>query len=67
MRSYYSRLIDRAEPDLVGKMKQFATYFSHGVRNGTRLRHEIHLSRTAAEILDRLDRFFESELSACPA
>ena len=65
MRSYYSTLMDRAEPDLVGKMKQFATYFSHGVRNGARLRHEIHLSQTAGEILDRLDRFFESELCAC--
>jgi tRNA-dihydrouridine synthase B len=65
MRSYYLRLIDRAEPDLVGKMKQFATYFSHGVRNGARLRHDIHLSQTAGEILDRLDRFFQSELSVC--
>jgi tRNA-dihydrouridine synthase B len=64
-RSYYLRLIDRAEPDLVGKMKQFATYFSHGVRNGARLRHDIHLSQTAGEILDRLDRFFQSELSVC--
>ena len=63
MRSYYSRLMDRAEPDLVGKMKQFATYFSHGVRNGARLRREIHLSQTASEILERLDRFFQSELS----
>ena len=63
MRSYYSRLMDRAEPDLVGKMKQFATYFSHGVRNGAGLRREIHLSQTASEILERLDRFFQSELS----
>jgi len=67
MRSYYLRLIDRAERDLVGKMKQFATYFTHGIRNGARLRREIHLSQTAVEILDRLDRFFEAELAACQA
>jgi nifR3 family TIM-barrel protein len=67
MRGYYTKLMDRSEPDLVGKMKQFATYFSHGVRNGARLRREIHLAHTAGEILDRLDRFFECELSVCRA
>ncbi len=67
MRSYYSRLIERAEPDLVGKMKQFATYFSHGVRNGAALRRQIHLAHSAAEILERLDRFFEAGLSVCRA
>ena len=34
MRTYYSMLTERAAPDAVGKMKQFATYFTHGVRNG---------------------------------
>ena len=67
MRDYYSRLIEREEPDMVGKMKQFATYFSHGVRNGTRLRAEIHHAHEAGEILQRLDQFFESELAATPA
>ena len=64
MRSYYSKLSERDEPGLIGKMKQFATYFSHGVHNGARLRGEIHHARNAAEILERLDRFFESELAA---
>jgi tRNA-dihydrouridine synthase B len=32
MRTYYAMLIERREPDSVGKMKQFATYFTHGVR-----------------------------------
>ena len=32
----------RAKPDAVGKMKQFATYFTHGVRNGSKLRAEIY-------------------------
>ncbi len=67
MRSYYSMLIDRAEPDTAGKMKQFATYFTHGVPNGARLRSEIHRAQTPAEIIERLDRFFESEPLGCPA
>ena len=32
---YYAMLVEREEPDAVGKMKQFATYFTHGVRNGS--------------------------------
>lgn len=67
MRTYYARLIDRGEDDTVGKMKQFATYFTHGVRNGSRLRQEVHLAHAATEIVERVDRFFVHELEACPA
>ncbi len=45
-------------PDAIGKMKQFATLFTHGVRNGGELREAVHHARTAAEILDRVDAFF---------
>jgi tRNA-dihydrouridine synthase B len=65
MRSYYSMLMDRGEPDMVGKMKQFATYFSHGVANGARLRLEIHRAQAAGQIMESLDRFFEGEMPAC--
>ena len=65
MRSYYSMLIDRGEADTVGKMKQFATYFSHGVQNGARLRLEIHRSHSSVQVMENLDRFFESEFSDC--
>lgn len=64
MRGYYSQLIERQEPGVTGRMKQFATYFSHAVHNGARLRGEIHHARDAEEILGRLDSFFESELAA---
>ena len=64
MRGYYLRLIEREQFGLTGKMKQFATYFSHGVHNGARLRGEIHHARDAAQIMERLDKFFESELAA---
>jgi tRNA-dihydrouridine synthase len=64
MRTYYKMLHDRDMPDAVGKMKQFATYFTHGVRNGSKLRAAIYPATAAADILDRVDRFFEGELTA---
>ncbi len=65
MRSYYSMLIERGEPDMVGKMKQFATYFSHGIASGAHLRLEIHRAQAASQIMERLDRFFDGQLSGC--
>ena len=66
MKTYYGMLDERDGPDVVGKMKQFATYFTHGVRNGAHLRRSIHSARTVAEILDFVDEFFTREL-ACAA
>jgi tRNA-dihydrouridine synthase B len=63
MRRYYQMLREHGATDAVGKMKQFATYFTHGVRNGSRLRAEIYHAHQAGEILDLVDRFFESELA----
>jgi nifR3 family TIM-barrel protein len=56
--SYFRSLIDAEMPDAIGKMKQFATLFTHGVRNGGELRQSVHHAQTAAEILDRVDAFF---------
>jgi len=67
MRTYYLMLSDRAAPDAVGKMKQFATYFTHGVRNGSKLRAGIYQATEAAQILDQVDAFFQRELEATPA
>src|SRR5579864_4968343 len=67
MRTYYLMLSDRAAPDAVGKMKQFATYFTHGVRNGSKLRVEIYKATEAAHILDQVDAFFDRELQAISA
>src|SRR3984885_1458914 len=55
---YFQSLVASDMPDAIGKMKQFATYFTHGVRNGGDLRQQVHHSRSAAEILDRVDAFF---------
>ncbi len=52
MRSYYEMLHQQDAPDAVGKMKQFATYFTHGVRNGSRLRAAIYHAADAPAILE---------------
>jgi nifR3 family TIM-barrel protein len=63
MRTYYQMLAGKGGLDVVGKMKQFATYFTHGVRNGSRLRSVIYQARETLEILSLVDQFFEQELS----
>jgi tRNA-dihydrouridine synthase B len=63
MRTYYTMMRARGEADTVGKMKQFATYFTHGVRNGSRLRVDIYKLHEADAIIECTDRFFERELS----
>lgn len=55
---YFRSLIASQMPDAVGKMKQYATYFTHGVRNGGDLRYAVHHAHAAAEILDCVDAFF---------
>lgn len=67
MRTYYSMLHEKDLPDAVGKMKQFASYFTHGVRNGSKLRAAIYPSHKPEEILERVDRFFEAELDTAAA
>jgi tRNA-dihydrouridine synthase B len=68
MRQYYAMLIERDERDTVGKMKQFATYFTHGVRHGAKLRASIYHAHEAEAILHLVDEFFQKEPAlACPA
>jgi tRNA-dihydrouridine synthase B len=57
---YFRSLIAAEMPDAIGKMKQFASLFTHGVRNGSELRYAVHHSHTSAEILDRVDAFFSN-------
>jgi tRNA-dihydrouridine synthase B len=63
---YFRNLITAGMPDAIGKMKQFATLFTHGVRHGGELREAVHHAHTAAEILDRVDAFF-AHAAASPA
>jgi tRNA-dihydrouridine synthase len=59
MRTYYAMLLDRREDDATGRMKQFATYFTHGIRGGGQLRTSIYHAKEASAILDLVDRFFD--------
>ncbi len=61
MRDYYSMLRERDERDTVGKMKQFATYFTHGVRHGAKLRVSIYHANEPETILRLVDEFFHAE------
>jgi tRNA-dihydrouridine synthase B len=59
MRTYYTMLLGRGEADTIGKMKQFATYFTHGVAHGSKLRAAIYHCEEPQAILDRVDEFFQ--------
>jgi tRNA-dihydrouridine synthase B len=62
IRTYFRMLIEEELPDAVGKMKQFASWFTHGVPGGAGLRKEIYESKNAVEILGRVEEFFEARL-----
>ncbi len=44
--------------DCAGKMKQFASWFTHGVPGGAKLRAAIYQAKTGVEVLARVDEFF---------
>ena len=62
IRTYFQMLIEEELPDAVGKMKQFASWFTHGVPGGAGLRKAIYESKSAPEILARVEQFFEERL-----
>ena len=67
IRTYFSMLIEEELPDAVGKMKQFASWFTHGVPGGAGLRKAIYESKSAVEILGRVEEFFEARLCGAGA
>ena len=50
--------------DAAGKMKQFATWFTHGVPNGARLRAAIYQARNGPDVLGEVERFFTAAIAA---
>ena len=56
--SYFRSLAATGERDTIGKMKQFASWFTHGVRHGHELRRRVHAASTPHEVLERVDEFF---------
>ncbi|HEY1579203.1 MAG TPA: tRNA dihydrouridine synthase DusB [Terracidiphilus sp.] len=77
IRAYFEMLLAEAGKDLpldgrigetAGKMKQFATWFTHGVPAGAKLRKSIYQAKTGAEVLDRVNEFFaEPPIESAPA
>ncbi len=66
IRDYYALLFEKADKvsgEVGGKMKQFATYFTRGVRNGTHLRKAIYRCHEPQEVIDTVERFFEEQLA----
>ena len=62
IRTYFQMLIEEELPDASGKMKQFASWFTHGVPGGAALRKAIYESKSPPEILSRVEEFFEARL-----
>ncbi len=74
IRAYFQMLLDEAEAtkdlpraarlgETAGKMKQFATWFTHGVAGGAKLRGAIYQARSGAEVLAQVDTFFTAQLA----
>jgi nifR3 family TIM-barrel protein len=75
IRTYFQMLLSEAEAskdlprdarlgETAGKMKQFATWFTHGVPGGAKLRAAIYQCRTGAQVLEQVDAFFASQSAA---
>jgi len=66
--SGYYRQINAANlPDAIGKMKQFACWFTHGVGNGSELRRIVHAARTPGEVVEKVEAFFDNRTAAAGA
>ena len=64
MKRYFTMLEETNWPEAVGKMKQFTSYFTHGVRNGAHLRSGIYKHHEAKEIIQAVEEFFSKEQEA---
>ena len=64
IRTYFQMLLEEEMPGAEGKMKQFASWFTHGIPGGAALRKTIYDAKSGAEILTRVEEFFEARLSA---
>ncbi|HSE50195.1 MAG TPA: tRNA dihydrouridine synthase DusB [Terriglobales bacterium] len=65
IRRYFRMLLENEDlPGAFGKMKQFASYFTHGVPGGAHLRKLIYDAKTEQAVLDAVDSFFEKPVAA---
>jgi tRNA-dihydrouridine synthase B len=66
IRTYFQMLLEEEMPGSEGKMKQFASWFTHGVPGGAALRKAIYEAKSGAEILGRVEDFFGTRIAASP-
>ncbi|MEW5977726.1 MAG: tRNA dihydrouridine synthase DusB [Acidobacteriota bacterium] len=59
IKSYFQLLFEEETPGAVGKMKQFASWFTHAIPFGAGLRKAIYESRSEGEVMDRIEEFFQ--------
>ena len=62
IRTYFQMLIEEGMPGAEGKMKQFASWFTHGVPGGAALRKAIYDAKSGEQILGNVEAFFERRL-----
>jgi tRNA-dihydrouridine synthase B len=63
IRSYFEMMLEDGHPESQGKMKQFASWFTHGVPGGATLRKSIYEAKTGVAVLEAVERFFEPRLA----
>ncbi|MGI4826713.1 MAG: tRNA dihydrouridine synthase [Janthinobacterium lividum] len=49
---------ESAQREAIGKMKQFASWFTHGVPGGATLRRQIFEAKRGEQVMERVDEFF---------
>ena len=64
IKSYFKLLFEEETPGAIGKMKQFASWFTHAIPYGAALRKSIYESQTESEVMDRIEEFFHTALQA---
>ncbi|HEY5328912.1 MAG TPA: tRNA-dihydrouridine synthase family protein [Acidobacteriaceae bacterium] len=55
---------ESAQRDAIGRMKQFASWFTHGVPGGGVLRREIFEAKRGAQVMDKVEAFFTARAHA---
>jgi nifR3 family TIM-barrel protein len=62
IRTYFQMLLEEEIHGAEGKMKQFASWFTHGIPGGAALRKAIYEAKSGVEILQSVEEFFEARL-----
>ena len=55
--------MEKSRREAVGKMKQFASWFTHGVPGGAILRKAIYEAKNGTAVLDAVEKFFDARVN----